>query len=323
MGRITSITAACCAAALLSAAPAAAQNANRLTYVTFSGPVSLPGTTLPAGTYAFRLADSPADRHIVQVFNRDETKLFTTLLAVPAERNQAEGEPVITFKETPSDRPPAVRYWYYAGEKAGNEFVYPKNQAMMIARASGEGVMSVDTDSTSIEDWKKGTPTRVTATADPSQTATASTASTASTTTSTATSTATTTAEPPTPAPATTPAPTTTGTGTSTATTGTMTGTATSTATTTTPEPAPSQPSAPSPTTAPTTTAPEPSAAPQTAAPPMVSAPSAEPQPVGTSGRAESSELPRTASQMPAVGLIGLLALGGALVLRVARRSMA
>jgi hypothetical protein len=218
MGRITSITAACCAAALLSAAPAAAQNANRLTYVTFSGPVSLPGTTLPAGTYAFRLADSPADRHIVQVFNRDETKLFTTLLAVPAERNQAEGEPVITFKETPSDRPPAVRYWYYAGEKAGNEFVYPKNQAMMIARASGEGVMSVDTDSTSIEDWKKGTPTRVTATADPSQTSTASTASTASTTTSTATSTATTTAEPPTPAPATTPAPTTTGTGTSTAT---------------------------------------------------------------------------------------------------------
>jgi hypothetical protein len=323
MGRITSITAACCAAALLSAAPAAAQNANRLTYVTFSGPVSLPGTTLPAGTYAFRLADSPADRHIVQVFNRDETKLFTTLLAVPAERNQAEGEPVVTFKETPSDRPPAVRYWYYAGEKAGNEFVYPKNQAMMIARASGEGVMSVDTDSTSIEDWKKGTPTRVTATADPSQTSTASTASTASTTTSTATSTATTTAEPPTPAPATTPAPTTTGTGTSTATTGTMTGTATSTATTTTPEPAPSQPSAPSPTTAPTTTAPEPSAAPQTAAPPMVSAPSAEPQPVGTSGRAESSELPRTASQMPAVGLIGLLALGGALVLRVARRSMA
>lgn len=305
MGRITSITAACCVAALLTAAPVAAQQADRLTYVTFSGPVSVPGTTLPAGTYAFRLADSPADRHIVQIFDRDQTKLFTTLLAVAAERNQAEGEPVITFKETPSDRPPAVRYWYYAGEKAGNEFVYPKNQAMMIARASGEGVMSVDTDSTSIEDWKKGTPSRITATADPSATSTASTASTASTTTSTATSTATTTAEPtPTPAP--------------------TTGTGTSTATTTTQEPAPSQPAptpAPATTTAPTTT-PEPATAPQTTAP-MVSAPSAEPQPVGTSGRAEPSELPRTASQMPAVGLIGLLALGGALVLRVARRSMA
>lgn len=323
MGRITSITAALCTAALLTAAPVAAQPADRLTYVTFSGPVSVPGTTLPAGTYAFRLADSPADRHIVQIFDRDQTKLFTTLLAVAAERNQAEGEPVVTFKETPSDRPPAVRYWYYAGEKAGNEFVYPKNQAMMIARASGEGVMSVDTDSTSIEDWKKGTPSRVTATADQSATAT-STASTASTGTSTATSTATTTAEP-TPA----PTPTTTGTATTTATTGsvttgtattgTMTGTATSTATTTT-EPAPAQPTAPV-TTAPTTTV-EPTPAPQTTTPPMVSAPSAQPEPVGTSGRAVASELPRTASQMPAVGLIGLLALGGALVLRVARRSM-
>ena len=272
MGRITSITAACCAATLLMAAPAPAQPANKLTYVTFSGPVSLPGTTLPAGTYAFRLADSPADRHIVHVFNRDETKLFTTLLAVPAERNQAEGDPVVTFAETPSDRPPAVRYWYYAGEKAGNEFVYPKNQAMMIARASGEGVMSVDTDSTNIEDWKKGTPTRVTATADPSATSTAAT-------------TATTPTAPVEPAQA----------------------------------PAPTTP----PATAPTTTAPEPTPAPQTAAPPMVSAPAAQQEPVGTSGRAEPTELPRTASQMPAVGLIGLLALGGALVLRVARRSMA
>lgn len=303
MGRITSITAACCAAALLTAAPVAAQPADRLTYVTFSGPVSVPGTTLPAGTYAFRLAESPANRHIVQIFDRDQTKLFTTLLAVAAERDQAEGEPVVTFKETPSDRPPAVRYWYYAGEKAGNEFVYPKSQAMTIARASGEGVMSVDTDSTSIEDWKKGTPSRVTATAEQPATAT-STASTASTGTSTATSTATTTAEP-------TPAP-----------TSPMTGTATGTATTPTTEPAPAQPAAPVTTTAPTTAA-EPAPAPQTSAPPMVSAPSAQPEPVGTSGRAASTELPRTASQMPAVGLVGLLALGGALVLRVARRSMA
>lgn len=281
MGRITSITAACCAAALLTAAPLAAQPANKLTYVTFSAPVSLPGTTLPAGTYAFRLAESPANRHIVQVFNRDETKLLTTLLAVPAERNEVEGDPVVAFKETPSDRPPAVRYWYYAGEKAGNEFVYPKTQAMTIARASGEGVMSVDTDSTSIEDWKTSTPTRITATADPSATSAGSTASTGtSTATSTATTTGSATAAEPTPAPATVPT-----------------------------------------TTAPTTT--EPAPTPQTAAPPMVSAPSAQPEPVGTSGRAEPSELPRTASQMPAVGLIGLLALGGALVLRVARRSMA
>jgi len=40
---------------------------------------------------------------------------------------------------------------------------------------------------------------------------------------------------------------------------------------------------------------------------------------VGTSGRAESSNLPKTASELPMVGLIGLLALGGAVTLRAAR----
>src|SRR4051812_23596450 len=163
MGPIKSLAALACSAVLLtSAAPASAQTTqDRLTYVTFSGPVSIPGKTLPAGTYTFRLADSPSDRHIVQVFDKDQSKLYATLLAVPADRTEAEGDPVITFKETAADRPPAVRYWYYAGERAGNEFVYPKNQATTIARASGESVMAVDTDSTDFNDWKNGQTSRI------------------------------------------------------------------------------------------------------------------------------------------------------------------
>jgi hypothetical protein len=151
MRRTSTTFAALCATVALTAGVAAAQStlADRTTFVTFSGPVSVPGTTLPAGTYTFKIADSQADRHIVQIFNREGTKLFTTLLAVAAERNEADGDPVITFKETPSDRPPAVHYWYYAGEKAGNELVYPKAQAMAIAKASGEGVMAVDSSGTS------------------------------------------------------------------------------------------------------------------------------------------------------------------------------
>ena len=157
MRRIKFTLTAACVAVLLTAAIAAAQGtlADRKTVVSVSGPVSIPGTTLPAGTYVFRLADSPANRHIVQIFDKDEAKLITTLLAVPAERNEAAGDPLITFKETPSDRPPAVRYWYYAGEKSGNEFVYPKAQAMMIARASGESVPSVDTDAADIESMRR------------------------------------------------------------------------------------------------------------------------------------------------------------------------
>ena len=278
MGRIRStVSAAACAAVLFTPALSMAQGppADRTTYVTFSGPVSVPGATLPAGTYTFRIADSPANRHIVQILDRAGSKVFATLLAVPAERPQPSGEPVITFKETPSDRPPAVRYWYYAGEKDGNELVYPKAQAMMIARASGEPVMSVDSDSNDIEAWKKGEVSRVTS--DSTQ------STSASTTTSEPTAT------PPTTTAPTTTAPTTT-------------------------EPTTSQPTSQPTATAPTTTA------------PTASAPSAAPapseQPVGTSGRSSASALPHTASELPMIGLIGLLALLGAGAAHVARKAL-
>jgi hypothetical protein len=274
---------------------AAAQPADRSTFVTFSGPVSIPGKTLPAGTYTFRLADSPADRHIVQIFDRDQTQLFATLLAVPAERNAPEGDPLITFRETPSDRPPAVRYWYYAGEKSGNEFVYPKSQAMEIARASGEPVMSMDTESTNVGEWK-GTPTRVTANAEPQASTTAS--------TTTAPATQSPTAQPTTAQPTTTSGE-------------PMSQPATAQPTTTSGEPT-------QPTTAqPTTTQPS-TSAPATATPeqPAATAPrTPADQPTGTSGRAEPSELPRTAGELPTVGLIALLAFAGAVAVRAARKA--
>jgi hypothetical protein len=56
-----------------------ADDYNRKTVVTFSGPVEVPGVgaqTLPAGTYVFKILDSQSDRHIVQIFNQDEP-IFT------------------------------------------------------------------------------------------------------------------------------------------------------------------------------------------------------------------------------------------------------
>jgi len=308
----TTLAAAACATLALTAATATAQSSpsDRTTFVTFSGPVSVPGITLPAGTYAFKIADSNTNRNIVQIFNRDQTKLFTTLLAVPATRLEPSGDPIITFKETPSDRPPAVHYWYYAGDLAGNELVYPKNQAQMIANASGESVMSVDSNGSSIDDWKSGAISKVKpdntangnqqSSAQPSQSST-----TPSSTAPAATSSTTTSSDQGSPKPAT-------------------------TATTTSSE----QPSAPQTTTAqPTTSAPStdqrpsrtmdqsaqpaaPSPAPSTAA--ADTSNSNAHTAVGTSGRS-SRRLPKTASELPMVGLIGLLALGGALALRVAR----
>src|SRR5437867_4642362 len=135
----------CCALAFAAiVAPGArADEHDKLTYFTFSGPVQIPGHTLPAGTYKFKLADSPSNRHIVQVFNKDGSKLYATILAIPDQRLDPSDKPVVMFKETPAGSPSAVRAWFYPGNTIGDEFVYPKEQAMKIAKATHEPVLSI------------------------------------------------------------------------------------------------------------------------------------------------------------------------------------
>jgi hypothetical protein len=68
---------------------ARADDRNRKTVITFSGPVEISGVhlagwgVLPAGTYVFKIFDSQADRHIVQISNKDETTVYATILAIP------------------------------------------------------------------------------------------------------------------------------------------------------------------------------------------------------------------------------------------------
>jgi len=54
--------------ALVFTAGVKADEWNKMTVVTFSAPVEIPGVgaqVLPAGTYVFKLLDSQSDRHIV------------------------------------------------------------------------------------------------------------------------------------------------------------------------------------------------------------------------------------------------------------------
>jgi hypothetical protein len=140
----------CCAAALTVAlAPGArADDWDKKTILTFSGPVQIPGATLPAGSYVFKLADIPGNRHVVQVFDKDEKKLYTTMLAIPNERLEPSDEPVVLFSERAAGSPQAVKVWFYPGNRIGNEFVYPKTQAMRIARETHSSVLATNDDST-------------------------------------------------------------------------------------------------------------------------------------------------------------------------------
>jgi hypothetical protein len=123
--------------------PAAADEWDQKTTFTFSGPVEIPGQTLPAGTYVFKLADNQADRNIVQVFDKDETHLYGTFLAIPDQRLRPAGKPIITFDERPSDSPEAVKAWFYPGDDYGHQFVYPKPKAVALAKANNTPVPSM------------------------------------------------------------------------------------------------------------------------------------------------------------------------------------
>ena len=124
---------------------ATADDWNRKTVITFSGPVEVPGVgqhNLPAGTYVFKIFNSQSDRHIVQIFNQDETQVLTTILAIPNYRLHATDKTVITFRERPAGEPEALRAWFYPGREWGEEFVYAKSRAIELAKETNEPVLA-------------------------------------------------------------------------------------------------------------------------------------------------------------------------------------
>jgi hypothetical protein len=126
---------------------AKADDWNRKTVMTFSAPVEIPGVhlkgwaVLPAGTYVFKILDSASDRHIVQIFNADETQCYATILAIPNYRFRATGKTVVTFRERPAGEPEALRAWFYPGRNWGEEFVYPKARAVQLAKETNTPVL--------------------------------------------------------------------------------------------------------------------------------------------------------------------------------------
>lgn len=277
MRRMTAGMSAACAAVLLTASLATAQdfNTDKTTFVTFSAPVALPGITLPAGDYLFKLINSPVNRNVVQIYDHDRTKLFATVMAMPAQRNEVTGETVITFHEAPANAAPAVRYWYYPGDKFGQEFAYSKDQALQIANANHMPVLAVEGsgDNGSMSHVEPGASAEQAEAAQP--------------------------AAPPAEAPAPQPAA----------------------AAAEPPTPQPQAMSTPEAQPAP---APAPTASDRMNQSAVGTSGSAVPAPTADAATpAAERALPKTGSELPLMGLLGLLALAGAFGVHAVRRSMA
>ena len=119
---------------------------DKRTVLTVNETIQVPNTVLEPGTYVVKLLDSPSNRHIVQIFNGDETALITTILAIPNYRLEPTGKTVFTFWELPPGQPKALRAWFYPGDNFGQEFAYPKTKAVAIAQVARTEVPSVEAE---------------------------------------------------------------------------------------------------------------------------------------------------------------------------------
>ena len=102
---------------------------DKKTIITISEPVTVEGTLLAAGQYVLRLQDSSANRDVIYIFNGEETRLITTVLAIPAYRLEPTGKSEFSFYHSPAGQPAALHTWFYPGDDNGFEFRQPKQTA--------------------------------------------------------------------------------------------------------------------------------------------------------------------------------------------------
>jgi hypothetical protein len=132
--------AASCLGLMTMVPSAMADQWNKRTILTVNEPIQVPGKVLQPGKYVMRLMDSPSNRHIVQIFNEREDQLQTTVLAIPNYRLQPTGQTEFQWWETPAGQPRAMRAWFYPGDNFGQEFAYPKTEAVAIAATNTSNV---------------------------------------------------------------------------------------------------------------------------------------------------------------------------------------
>jgi hypothetical protein len=147
---------------LAVAQPASAQPEDRRVFFTFNSPVELPGVALPPGRYMFRIADPDSAGRVVQVLSPDGKKVFGTFFAVPAARRDVPEVPEVRFMETASGAPPAVKTWWFPGEATGRELIYPRTQAVRLAKNAREPVLTTQSQSTTADQTNTAALSRVT-----------------------------------------------------------------------------------------------------------------------------------------------------------------
>ena len=115
------------AMAVVATSAGAWEPTNRLTYLTFSRPVALPGATLQAGTYAFEILNSNGGHDVVTVRDKARYHVYFMGLTNPIDRPAGmDPERRLLLGEAKAGEPPRILAWFPRDVQQGREFVYRK-----------------------------------------------------------------------------------------------------------------------------------------------------------------------------------------------------
>ena len=113
----------------LAFAAALMADAQKTTYLTFSRPVSLPGTALASGTYTFLIANPDTSADIVRVTSRDGLIVYFTGFTRPVTRPpHMSRHDRVSLGESAAGVAPPITAWWPENESTGRQFVYRESQ---------------------------------------------------------------------------------------------------------------------------------------------------------------------------------------------------
>lgn len=122
----------------LSAAPADGLSSQ----FNVSQPTLIPGKTLQPGSYSIKIVDHLQDRFLVGVDGKDGG-LHALFIAVPSKAIKKGGSTGVILWSSAADGKMAARGFDF-GKSKTLEFVYPKDDAISLAKANGIAVLAVD-----------------------------------------------------------------------------------------------------------------------------------------------------------------------------------
>jgi hypothetical protein len=109
-----------------------ASDFDKKTSILLREPMQIPGLVLPAGDYVIKRADASLP-NVIRFTNANETEVFATVQTIPTYRSKTTSNVEIVTEERPAGAPEALKKWFYPGDIAGAEFVYPKSNLIAAA----------------------------------------------------------------------------------------------------------------------------------------------------------------------------------------------